>query len=462
MTNFFYLIKVFHKLLKYNCLFILNNFFIIKIVKIFYFPYRIIYRKLPLGERLKKTLEELGPSYIKIGQVLSVRSDILGEDVSNILSELQDSVPPFSFQIAKGIIEKNLGKKLEELFLEFQEKPIASASIAQVHFARDFDGNKLAVKVLRPNIAKIFARDLKFLYFLNKLAKRINKKQDYKQVLDDIKNVIKREINLNFEAASADKLRENLKKETYIKIPKVYWNKTTNEVLTLEFVDGVSIKTLDKNNAERVEEVLKKLSSLLFLQAFRDGYYHADLHPGNIHLDAQDNLILFDFGVMGYLNEHNRQYLAQMWLGFLEKDYKKVAELHFKGGFVPENENIHAFETACRYVGEGILSNSMGSSGSRVILEMVKISKDFNLPVNPELMLLQKNMFYVEGIAKNLGYSGNFWGLSKNIMKNWAKENFSIKNRLKQRAEEFLDTSTSLKELISLAKDYYLNKLKKH
>lgn len=456
MTNFFYLIKLLNKLLKYNCLFVLNRLFFIKILKLFYFPYRVCYRKLPLGQRLSKAIVELGPSFIKIGQVLSVRTDILGEEIASHLSSLQDKVKPFAFEQAKKIIEESFGKKLDELFASFEKTPIASASIAQVHLATDFYGNKLAVKILRPDIEKTFAKDLKFLYFANSILKKIKKKEDFKVVLDDISRVIKTELNLNLEAASADKLKENLKKETFVKIPNVYWEKTSAKVLTLEYIEATSIKNIDKNNKLLVEDVLKKLSSMLFLQAFRDGFYHGDLHPGNVHIDKNGNVVLFDFGVIGYLSDHNRKFLAKMWIGFLEKDYHKVAKLHFEGGFIHENENFHAFETAIRYIGEGILAKSMNNfSGARVILELVKISKDFNLPINTQLMLLQKNMFYLEGMAKNLGFTGNFWGLSKTAMKDWARQNLSIRAKLKERVQEFSNNINSINETIYYAKKYY-------
>ena len=311
------------------------------------------------AKRLLHLLQRLGPSYIKLGQTLSVRPDIVGEEIAKELTSLQDNIPPFSTKKAISIIEKETGKKLDFLFSEFNKTPVAAASVAQVHKAITVDGTTVAVKILRPGIVKAFYKDIKVFYMLAswislfKRAKRLR----LKEVVETFETTVKRETDLRMEAASSSLLSENCARDKHIHIPKVYWALTTQKIMTSEWVEGVhilDIEALEKNGTSR-KEVARKLAINFFNQVYRDGFFHADTHPGNLLVDKTGRIVMVDFGIMGRLDEETRIFVAKILHGFLVGDYDAVSKVHFDAGYVPRNQNRDEFAIACRAIGEPIL-----------------------------------------------------------------------------------------------------------
>jgi ubiquinone biosynthesis protein len=449
ITNLLRLFKIFRTLAEYDCLFFLENLkafptigFIAKIVS----PKKsneIL--KLRKGQRLALALQNLGPTFIKLGQALSVRSDIVGEEISRDLKGLQDSLPPFSSKTAIQIIEENIGKKIAEVFDNFEEKPIAAASIAQVHFAVEKEsGMEVAIKVLRPNIREKFFKDIDLLLWIaQKVEKNLPKYRRLRsvKVIEDFAQTAKFEMDFLFEAAAASELAENFKDDLEIKIPKIFWRLTTSKVLVLERFRGIRIDDIQglKNTGHDVNEVLRKSANIFMKQALRDGFFHADMHPGNVLVDSDGKIAVFDFGIMGRIDRKIRLFLAEMLLGFLNKDYKRVAELHFEMGIVPENQDIKLFEQACRSIGEPIMDLPQNQiSVGRLLEQLFNISNNFEMRLLPELFLLQKTMVMAEGIGRILNPNLNIWEISRDLIEDWGKDNFSIKAKSKDRISEFL------------------------
>jgi len=348
IKNITRLTKIFTVLAKYDALFFVRE------IKAFPIAYRIAklvspkkYSKvkgLREGERLCLAFQELGPTFIKLGQALSVRSDIVGEEVSNDLSKLQDNLPPFDTEAAKEIIEKELGQTTEALYKTFNEIPVAAASIAQVHFATDFKGNKLAVKVLRPNVKQRFDKDLSLFYWIaQKVDSNLSKYKRLRliETVDTFAKSTLIEMDFTFEAAAASKIRENFEGDEEIRVPLIYWDKTSEKVLTLERFEGVQINDISalKKAGLNPTDILKKSTNIFMKQTLRDGFFHADMHPGNVLVDKDGKLCIFDFGIVGRLDRKTKIFLAEMLLGFLQGDYEKVSDIHFEAGYIPKDQD---------------------------------------------------------------------------------------------------------------------------
>ena len=390
------------------------------------------------GERLCIALQGMGTTFIKLGQFLATRPDIISEEISKDLEKLQDKVPAFDLYDAKKIIKKEIGEKQFNNIIELSE-PIAAASIAQVHIAKIKNENQekqVAIKILRPDIEKLFNEELDalmlFAYIIENTfpkAKRL-KLVEVVHLLREITNI---EMDLRFEAAAANELYENTEQDHGFNVPKIYWNYTTKKILTLDKVEGISIREHDKLKNLGVD--LKKLAENLiqhFLkQAVRDGFFHGDMHQGNLFVDNKGNIIPVDFGIMGRLDKNNRKFLAEILYGFIKRDYVKVAEVHFQAGLVPQDASKEEFAQALRSVGEPIFGQTIKDiSGGNLLAQLFEITEKFNMATQPSLLLLQKNMVVVEGVARKLFPETNIWEVSRPVLENWLKNIKSPKSTI--------------------------------
>ena len=382
------------------------------------------------GEKLCIALQGMGTTFIKLGQFLATRPDIIGEQLANDLEKLQDKVPAFDLYEAKKIIKKEIGENYFKNIKEISNS-IAAASIAQVHLAKIQINDKekqVAIKILRPDIEKLFNEELDalmlFAYIVENTftkAKRL-KLIEVVHLLREITNI---EMDLRFEAAAANELYQNTKNDIGFNVPKIYWNYTTKKILTLDKVDGVSIREHQKLRDSGVD--LKKLAENLiqfFLrQAVRDGFFHGDMHQGNLFVDKLGNIIPVDFGIMGRLDKNNRKFLAEILYGFIQRDYIKVAEVHFQAGLVPPETSKEEFAQALRSVGEPIFGQTIKDiSGGNLLAQLFEITEKFNMATQPPLLLLQKTMVVVEGVARKLYPETNIWEVSRPVLENWLKD----------------------------------------
>ncbi len=383
------------------------------------------------GHRLARCLRKLGPIYIKLGQTLSTRPDLVGVKVANELKYLQDRLPPFSGEVAKNIIGNSLGRNTEELFQEFDIEPVAAGSISQVHKAKLYSGEAVAVKVLRPDIYKKYSNDIKLLYTLARISNKIFKKTRRLkpvEVIELFEATMKQELNLKLEAAAASELADNFALDREVYIPKIYWQYTTDEVLTLEWVDGTSIYDTKKLVEIGLDplEISKKIAIMFFNQAYRDGFFHADLHPGNIFVQDSGTIVLIDFGIMGRLKERDRLAVAEILAAFLNRNYKEVADIHIRVGYVPKKTDPYVFAQSCRAVCEPIIGLPIKDvSIGKLLLQLFKITEDFGMETQAQLLLLQKTMVIVEGIGQSLNPNINMWELAEPWIKKWGAKNIS-------------------------------------
>ena len=381
------------------------------------------------GERLCQSLEDMGTTFIKLGQFLATRPDIIGEEIAKKLEKLQDKLPAFDTAKAKNILEKEIGSKSFKNILHLSD-PIAAASIAQVHFAKikiDNDEKELAIKILRPNIHTIFNEELDALMFLAYLIESIFKKTKrlkLVEVINLLKEITNVEMDLRFEAAAANELKENTVNDKGIKVPKIYWNYTSKKVLTLDKIDAVSIREIEKLKSLNInlKELSENLIQSFLKQSVRDGFFHADMHQGNLFVDKEGNIIPVDFGIMGRLSKNNKKYLAEILYGFIKRDYTKVAEMHFLAGLVPPSTSKDDFAQALRSIGEPIFGQSIKDiSGGNLLGQLFEITEKFNMQTQTQLLLLQKTMMVVEGVARKLNPDTNIWEVSRPVLENWMK-----------------------------------------
>ena len=407
------------------------------------------------GERLTLALTALGPAFVKLGQALSVRPDLIGERMADDLSALQDDLPPFNVRDAKRAIKDEFGKSVEELFCLFDNKPIAAASIAQVHRATTTDGMEVAVKILRPNIEEAFARDLELARWLAGQVERCRPKLKRLRPLRAVETIIRSveiEMDLRFEGAAADELRVNLHEESGFNVPVVDWSRTGRRVITTAWIEGTSINKISTEgvSGRNPSMILATLAKVLFLQVFRDGFFHADLHPGNIIIDAEGEIHLVDFGIMGRLDRQTRQYLAEMLHGFLTADYKLVADVHIRAGYVPENQSAEEFAQAARSIAEPIFGLPLGEiSLARLLAQLFTITEKFKMQAQPQLFLLQKTMLVAEGVGRKLHPEVNLWELAKPMIGEWMVNNMGPEARIRATTETLLDGFAQLPVLIS-------------
>ncbi|CAM2742321.1 ubiquinone biosynthesis regulatory protein kinase UbiB [Legionella worsleiensis] len=401
-------------------------------------------RKEPLtrGQALRKTLEELGPIFIKFGQALSTRPDILPEDIARELSKLQDKVPPFPGDTAIAILEKVYGKSPYDIFAQFDSNALASASMAQVHAATLRSGEDVVVKILRPNMRRIIEQDISIMYTIAKLADRYwpeSRRLKPKEIVKEFEHTLLDELDLLREAANAAQLRRNFNNSPLLYIPEIYWDYARDNVLVMERIRGIPVSDVATLKAQQIN--IKKLAErgveIFFTQVFRDCFFHADMHPGNIFVSyehPQDpQYICIDFGIIGTLNETDKQYLAENLLAFFNRDYRRVAQLHVESGWVSRDTRVDEFESAIRTVCEPIFEKPLKDiSFAQVVLRLIQVARRFNMVVQPQLVLLQKTLLAVEGLGRQLYPDLDLWVTAKPFLEKWLRQQIGPKNFLNQ------------------------------
>ncbi len=407
------------------------------------------------GERIAKALQELGPTFIKFGQALSTRSDLLGEDVAADLSELQDHLPPFSAAKARSIIEQEMGSPIGEIFSDFTWEPVAAASIAQVHFAVTSDGEEVAVKVLRPNVEEAFAKDLALFHWIAELVERARpelRRLKPVEVIETFEETIRLEMDLRLEAAAAEELAENFAGDKDFRVPGVDWRRTSRRILTLERVSGIPI---DERSAlieagHDPDDILVRAATSLFKQVFRDGFFHADQHPGNLFVGEAGEIVAVDFGIMGRLDKPTRRYLGEMLMSFLNRDYRRVAEVHFEAGYVPAEKSVQAFTQACRSIAEPILDKPQNEiSIARLLAHLFQVTETFEMETQPQLLLLQKTMLISEGVGRTLSPDANMWFLAQPLIEDWVEENMGPETMVLEAVGEVAESLRRLPRIVS-------------
>ncbi len=384
------------------------------------------------GERLAKALEELGPVFIKFGQTLATRSDIIGEEIANDLAKLQDKLPPSVNFKASEEIERELHVKIDSIFSDFNNKAVAAASIAEVFKATTTEGKIVAVKILRQGIEKQFARDIQLFFWLAHLIERklpFTKRLKPIEVVKTFAQTVKIEMDLRLEGAAASELKENLENDKGVYIPEIDWQRTSKRVLTIEWIEGIPIHDTKKlvEQGFNLKILCKNFAILFFNQAYRDGFFHADLHPGNVLVDKLGRIVLIDFGIMGRLDKKTRIYITEILRGFLQRDYLYVAKVHFAAGYVPSNQSLYSFAQACRSVGEiivGVQSNKI--SVAKLLSHLFQVTKAFEMETQPQLLLIQKTTVLVEGVGLMLNPEVNVWTLAGPWIEQWASQNIGF------------------------------------
>ena len=406
-------------------------------------------------ERLCKSIQSMGTSFIKLGQFLSTRPDIIGDKLASNLEKLQDRVPPFPTDTAKQILKRNLGEENYNLIINFSE-PVAAASIAQVHKAQINDNGTIkdvAIKILRPNIKKIFNDQIEALMLLAYIIESLNNKTKRLRLVEVVfllKQITNHEMDLRFEAAAANEYAENTKNDVGFSVPKIYWNFTSEEVLTLDWVEGISIR--ERNKLEEKNINIKLIASDViqhFLRhAVRDGFFHADMHQGNLFINENGQIVPVDFGIMGRVDKINRRFLAEILYGFIQRDYKKVAEVHILAGLVPKNTQMESLSQALRSIGEPIFGQKVKDiSGGKLLKQLFDITEKFNMQTQPQLLMLQKTMVVVEGVARKLNPDTNIWDTSKPVLEKWLKE---TKDPISNLTDSLKNTANAINKLPDL------------
>ncbi|MEE9210419.1 MAG: 2-polyprenylphenol 6-hydroxylase [Kiloniellales bacterium] len=412
------------------------------------------------GQKLALALTDLGPSFIKLGQFLSTRADLLGEQLAADLSELQDRLPPFASNEARATIEAELGRPLHELFESFDDAPVSAASIAQVHFATvageaGQGAEKVAVKVLRPGIERAFERDLELLYWLAGLVERTQPRlRRFKPVASvrQFEDTVRIEMDLRMEAAAASELADNFAEDPSYHTPPIDWQRTSRRVLTMGRVDGIPIddRTALLAAGHDLSEVLTKAATIFFNQVFRDGFFHGDQHPGNMFVDEDGNIVVVDFGIMGRLDHKTRSFLAEMLLTLLARDYRRLAEIHLEAGFLPAGQPRDVFAQALRSVSEPIFDRPLQDiSFARLLARLLQLTESFDIPAQPQLLLLQKNMMMTEGVSRRLDPDLNIWTLAEPLIEAWMIESRGPQARARGAIQDLGRTFERLPRLVA-------------
>ena len=404
------------------------------------------------GERLSDSLENLGTTFIKLGQFLATRPDIIGEQLSKKLESLQDRLPPFSIDDAKQIIKRDLGDDTYNSIIDISD-PVAAASIAQVHKAKINDNGTIkdvAIKILRPNIKKVFNEEIDAMMLFAFLIESVIKKTKRLKLVDVVfllKEITNLEMDLRFEAAAANEYAENTKNDAGFRVPKIYWNYTSENVMTLDWVDGVSIRETEDLKKQNIDtnKIAEDIIQHFLRHAVRDGFFHADMHQGNVFIDTSGQIVPIDFGIMGRLDKMSKRFLAEILFGFIQRDYKKVAEVHLLAGLVPPDVPIDDLAQALRSIGEPIFGQEVKDiSGGKLLKQLFDVTEKFNMQTQPQLLMLQKTMVVVEGVARKLNPNTNIWTTSKPVLESWLRE---TKDPIKTLNETLDTTSEVIKRL---------------
>ncbi|MET0067216.1 MAG: ubiquinone biosynthesis regulatory protein kinase UbiB [Candidatus Thiodiazotropha sp.] len=411
--------------------------------------------------RIRRSLEDLGPIFVKFGQILSTRRDLLPDDLAKELAKLQDRVPPFPGSQARAIIEKAYKRPIHEVLEEFDETPLASASIAQVHTARLKDGRRVVVKVLRPNIEKTIRRDVDLLYTIAHLAERYwkeGRRLRPVEVIQEYEKTIFDELDLMREAANASQLRRNFLNSDALYVPEVHWDLTRQNVFVMERIGGTPVGDIDALKAQGISMKLlgERGVEIFFTQVFKYNFFHADMHPGNIFVEPDGRYVAVDFGIMGTLTEADKRYLAENLLAFFNRDYKRVAQLHVASGWVPKGTRIEEFESAIRTVSEPIFEKPLSEiSFGHFLLRLFQTARRFDMEVQPQLVLLQKTLLNIEGLGRQLYPELDLWTTAKPFLERWMSEQIGrraflgkLKKNLPLIAENIPDLPIRLNKII--------------
>ena len=431
-------------------------------------------RRAPRAVRLRQALEALGPIFVKFGQILSTRRDLLPLDIADELAKLQDQVPPFPAEAAVAEIERSLGKPIDALFLDFEKKPVASASIAQVHLATLHDGREVAVKVLRPGVEAAIARDVALLETAASLAERHPEGRRLKprEVVGEFVRHLEDELDLMREAANASQLRRNFAGSALLVVPEVHWELCAQRVMTMERMRGTPIsqkKVLEKAAVD-IPALARAGVEIFFTQVFRDGFFHADMHPGNIQVstegETKGRYIALDFGIMGTLTDVDKNYLAHNFLGFFNRDYRRVALAHLEAGWVPAGTRLDEFEAAIRAVCEPVFARPLKEIYfGKLLLRLFQTSRRFNVEIQPQLVMLQKTLLNIEGLGRELDPDLDLWVTAKPLLERWMEEQIGwrgLLRTLKHEAPYWAATLPQLPRLVHRAlSDDRLGELKK-
>ncbi|TXL81874.1 2-polyprenylphenol 6-hydroxylase [Vineibacter terrae] len=406
------------------------------------------------GQRLAEAFTDMGPSFIKFGQALSTRADLLSEEVALDLGQLADHLAPFSGDAARRTIEQELGRPVGELFSSFDDIAIAAASIAQVHYAVTADGREVAVKVLRPGIEDAFARDLDLFYWLAELVERTQPRFRRLRPSASVRafaDVVRVEMDLRMEAAAAEELGANFAGDLGYRTPTVDWDRTARRVMTMERVRGIPIGDREKLLAagHDLNAVLKKSAEAFFFQVFRDGFFHGDMHGGNAFVEESGCVVPVDFGIMGRVDADTRGYLAELLIAFLRRDYRTVAEVQFRAGYVSPDKSVEVFAQACRSIGEPIFGKpSSQISIARLLAQLLRVTEQFEMHAQPQLLLLQKTMLMAEGMGTKLNPGVNIWELARPLIEDWMRTHFGPRARLERTLGETVDAVRKLPRLV--------------
>jgi len=382
----------------------------------------------PRAVRLRLALEALGPIFVKFGQLLSTRRDLLPADIADELAKLQDRVPPFPAESVMAILNRVYGRPAAQVFREFAAEPVASASVAQVHLARLPDGTEVAVKVLRPGIADVIAGDLALLHAVASLIEWLwadGKRLRPHEVVDEFGKHLEVELDLLREASNASQLRRNFEHSPLLLVPAIHWDYCTSEVMVMERMHGTPVSQVASLREQGVDipRLARAGVEIFFTQVFRDGFFHADMHPGNILVMPDGRYVALDFGIMGTLTETDKNYLAQNFLAFFRRDYRRVAEAHIESGWAPRATRVDDFEAAIRSVCEPIFARPLSEiSFGRVLLRLFQTSRRFDIPVQPQLVLLQKTLLNIEGLGRDLEPDLDLWATAKPYLERWMAE----------------------------------------
>lgn len=390
-------------------------------------------RALPRGERIRLALEDLGPIFVKFGQILSTRRDLLPDDIGDELAKLQDRVPPFPADIAREEIENSLESTIEEAFAYFEAEPMASASIAQVHAAKLHSGEEVVVKVLRPGIKPRISRDVLLLYVIAYAVQKLGGSDGVRlrpvEVIQEFEKTIFDELDFQREAANATELRRNFSDSKILYVPQIYWDYTRERVMVIERIFGESVREISllKEQGTDMKKLAERGVEIFFTQVFRDNFFHADMHPGNIFVNinkpSDPTYIAVDFGIVGSLTDFDRNYLAENFLAFFKRDYRRVAQLHIDSGWVPSNTRVEDFESAIRTVCEPIFEKPLEEiSFGQVLLRLFQTARRFNMEVQPQLVLLQKTLLNIEGMGRDIYPQLDLWQTAKPYLENWVRD----------------------------------------
>ena len=407
----------------------------------------------PRAVRLRHALETLGPIFVKFGQVLSTRRDLIPADIAEELAKLQDRVPPFPAADALRIMHKTYGKPVEQVFSSFASEPIASASVAQVHLAQLPNGTDVAVKILRPGIATVIAKDVALLdtgAILLELLWADGKRLKPREVVTEFSRHLEDELDLMREAANANQLRRNFLDSPLLAVPEVHWDYCSTQVMVMERMHGLPVSAVGQLRAQGVD--IPKLAragvEIFFTQVFRDGFFHADMHPGNILVLPDGQYVALDFGIMGTLTDVDKHYLARNFIAFFRRDYRRVAEVHVESGWAPPGTRVDEFETAIRAVCEPIFDKPLKEiSFGKVLLRLFQTSRRFNIEIQPQLVLLQKTLLNIEGLGRDLDPELDLWSTAKPFLERWMSEQVGWRGLVRRIGDELPFWSETLPQL---------------